>query len=672
MVDGSDLIERLRFFSELSSILIMVAGVIVFLGWAFDISILKSPGLGFSTIKTNVAVAIILIGLSLWLMQTKRTTRNMRSIAQISAIIVFLIGFLTLIEYLSGINLGIDQIFFKELPGALYASSPNRMALVVAIYFIFIGPSLLFLSRNTLMSIKWSQIIAILTVFLIGIPLLGFLYGAYSLYFIPNYTGTAIYAVLLLFWASLSILYARPDKGVVLEITSNQIGSYYSRRILPILIFYTIFISFIIILCLNAGLFHVSLGISLLVLSTLVVYSILFWWFAIKLNRSDFDCSKAEELLNEHLVSLESIVKKRTNELSHANVVLKAEIKERERMEKIIRDNILRMNVALESADMGAWDLDLVNDTSIRTLDHDIIFGYDTLLPEWGTKIFFEHILPEDREYVQKRFEKSYETNKLYFQCRIIRADKKIRWIEVYGNVYKNDKDIPIRILGVISDITERKKAETKLFTVLEEKELLLREIHHRVKNNMQIISSLINMQSSQVIDKRDAKLFTVVQDRVKSMALIHAKLYQSEDLSSIKLKDYIETLTSELLITYAVNSNIKLTINIDDISLNMETAIPLGLIINELFTNSLKHAFPDNKGEISIKIHTKDEKIELLINDNGVGLLEDFDINNPKKLGLQLVNSLVEQIEGTIELERKHGTEFKIIFKELKYKERL
>ncbi|WP_255343955.1 sensor histidine kinase [Methanobacterium sp. SMA-27] len=321
---------------------------------------------------------------------------------------------------------------------------------------------------------------------------------------------------------------------------------------------------------------------------------------------------------------------------------------------------------------MGALDLDILNDTSIRTLDHDIIFGYNSLLPEWGLKIFFEHVLPDDLEYVHGRFEKSYETNKLYFQCRIIRADKEIRWIEAYGNVYKDDEGVPIRILGVISDITERKETETQLLATVKEKELLLREIHHRVKNNMQIISSLLNLQSSQVFDKRDTDLFTVVQDRVKSMGLIHGNLYQSKDLSSINFNDYSNTLISELIATYAVNSNINLVTNIVDISLNIETAIPLGLIINELVTNSLKHAFPDSKGEISITVHVKGEELELIFKDNGVGLPEDFNIENPKKLGLILVNNLVEQIEGTIKLEQRHGTEFKIKFKELKYKERV
>ena len=366
-------------------------------------------------------------------------------------------------------------------------------------------------------------------------------------------------------------------------------------------------------------------------------------------------------------------LKKQTAEKVHANILLKAEIKERKNKDKIIQDNVRRLNIALESANMAAWDFDIVNDTIIRTLDHDKIFGYDSLLQEWSTKIFLEHILPEDLEKVQQRFEKSYEINKLYFQCRIIRADKEIRWIEVYGNVYYDEKDVPVRMLGVIGDITERKEAETHLIRAINEKEMLLREIHHRVKNNMQIISSFLSLQSSQVFDKRDAGLFINVQDRVNSMGLIHDNLYQSEDLSSIQFKEYIRTLISQLFSTYSeLSNNIKLITDIFDVTFNMETAIPLGLIISEIVTNSLKHAFPNSKGKISISLHIKGEETELIIKDNGVGVPKDFDIQNPKKLGLQLLNTLVEQLEGTIELVQNKGTTFKITFKELKYYERI
>ncbi|WP_052374120.1 sensor histidine kinase [Methanobacterium sp. SMA-27] len=543
MVGGSDLIERFRYFPELSSILIVIAGFLVLLGWAFDISILKSPGTGFSTIKTNTAVALIFFGVSLWLLQTNRTNGSMRSIAQISAIIVTLIGILTLIEYLFAINLGIDQILFKELPGALYASSPNRMALAVAVAFILIGPSLLFLSKNTPKTVNGSQIMALIVVFVVALPLIGFLYGASQLYYIPNFTGVAIYAVLLLLWASLSILFARPDQGFVSNLTSNQLGSYFAQRILPILIIFTIIIGFITYLGGKVGLYDNSFGLSILILSTLLVYTIIFLWFAIKLNKTDFERDKAEEHLKENLDNLEITVKKRTNELTNANVLLNEEIEERKTMEKEIK-------------------------------------------------------------------------------------------------------------------------------TSLEEKEMLLKEIHHRVKNNLMIISSLLNLQSSYIKDKESQDIFKESQNRARSMALIHERLYQSTDLKRINFGDYITSLANELFHTYIADPNlIELKINVDDIFLDINTAIPLGLIVNELITNSLKYAFSDGMdGEIVIDFNSLDEHYEFAVIDNGIGFPEDLDYKNTDTLGLQIVNSLTDQIDGEIKLDRNNGTEFKITFKDLDY----
>lgn len=156
-------------------------------------------------------------------------------------------------------------------------------------------------------------------------------------------------------------------------------------------------------------------------------------------------------------------------------------------------------------------------------------------------------------------------------------------------------------------------------------------------------------------------------------MAFIHDNLYQSEDLTNVKIKEYIKTLTTQLFARHSsLSKNIKLETDIIDVTFNMETSIPLGLIISELVTNSLKHAFNGSKGEIFISLLANGEEAELIIRDNGVGVPKDFDLKKPEKLGLILLNNLVEQLEGTIVFNRNHGTEVKITFKELKYKARL
>jgi len=233
------------------------------------------------------------------------------------------------------------------------------------------------------------------------------------------------------------------------------------------------------------------------------------------------------------------------------------------------------------------------------------------------------------------------------------------------------------KIIGlsmILEDVTERKKAEDRIKRSLKEKELLLREIHHRVKNNLQIVFSLMNLQTGYVDDEESVNVLQESQSRVKSMAIIHELLYQTESLSEIDLGRYVPSLVSYLFDSYAVDPRrIKLNMEMEDVLFNIDTAVPCGLIINELVSNSLKHAFPEGKeGEITIKLQSTDSKYMLIISDNGIGFPKDLDFKNTESLGLQLVNSLTGQIDGKIELDRSHGTEFKIIFKELKYEERM
>ena len=264
------------------------------------------------------------------------------------------------------------------------------------------------------------------------------------------------------------------------------------------------------------------------------------------------------------------------------------------------------------------------------------------------------------------------------------------------------------------TDITEQKKAEkylrnahdnleikvrertSELLTTLQEKELLLREIHHRVKNNLQIISSLLNLQIPYIKDEQSIEFFKESQNRVKSISMVHEKLYQSKNLDKIDFGNYISNIITNLFQTYDVTQNIiEYDLDLDDIKLNIETSIPCGLIITELITNSIKHAFPANvvhgpanekfsslatngsgssneKSKIWVKLYPENGKFTLIIKDNGIGLPEDLNFKNTKSLGLQLVNLLINQVDGSIELNLKNGTEFRMEFEELEYRERI
>jgi len=286
-----------------------------------------------------------------------------------------------------------------------------------------------------------------------------------------------------------------------------------------------------------------------------------------------------------------------------------------------------------------------------------------------GKPVEMVYVDPEDRKDLLKAIHERGEV--VDYEVRLKTKNNSLIYVSTNAHILFDSNNQLIGIEGSLRDITERTKMEEEIKKSLEEKEMLLKEIHHRVKNNLMVISSLLNLQSRYIKDKEALSIFKESQSRAKSMALIHEKLYSSTDLKRIDFGDYIRTLSSDLFQTYVADpSRIKMNINVENIMLDINTAIPLGLIVNELVSNSMKHAFPNGRnGELNIDFHTKDDNLVLMVSDDGVGFPEDLDYKNTDSLGLQLVNSLTGQIDGNIELDRSKGTAFKITFTEEEYK---
>ena len=220
--------------------------------------------------------------------------------------------------------------------------------------------------------------------------------------------------------------------------------------------------------------------------------------------------------------------------------------------------------------------------------------------------------------------------------------------------------------MGTIHDISERKQSQERLLSSLREKEVLLREIHHRVKNNLAVISSIFYLQSTYAKDEQTIKMIQESQDRVRSMALVHESLYRSGDLGAVNFGEYLLSLTDHLMRTYRLPSaKVSLRTDIENVTLSIDTAIPCGLILNELISNCLKHAFPQGAGEISLSLHpAPGGKCVLRVRDSGVGIPEDLDVREAGSLGMRLVRSLTAQINGTFEFRRDNpGSEAKLTF---------
>lgn len=356
------------------------------------------------------------------------------------------------------------------------------------------------------------------------------------------------------------------------------------------------------------------------------------------------------------------------------------DITERKVAEEILKSNEIRLANAMDLANLASWELDV---TTRMFLFNDRFYSMlgTTAVKEGGYYMpiedyFRKYVHPDDAQLIAKQIEERIqEANRgkpvFGYEHRIIRADGEVRYMAVRVRVINQVEERNIYVYGFIQDITERKSAEKNLKKSLEEKEMLIKEIHHRVKNNLMVISSLLNLQSQYIKDKEALDIFKESQNRAKSMALIHERLYRSTDLKKIDFGEYIQTLANDLFHTYIPDPSIvKLNMNVENVMVDINTTVPLGLILNELVTNSMKHAFPNGKsGEINIDFHKQGEEFVLIVGDTGVGLPDDIDFKNTDTLGLQLVNNLVEQIDGVITLDTCHGTEFDIIFKEEEYK---
>ncbi len=247
-----------------------------------------------------------------------------------------------------------------------------------------------------------------------------------------------------------------------------------------------------------------------------------------------------------------------------------------------------------------------------------------------------------------------------------IANDGKKFFYEVAAPV-RDEKGNISQITAVVIDITERKRMEERIRISLTEKEVLIREVHHRVKNNMAIISSLLKLQANKITDNKYKEMFEDSMGRIKSMAIAHEKLYLSKDLANVDFSAYINDIVTDIFTSYKFAlGKVALSINVESVSIELDDAIPLGLIINELVSNSLKLAFPEGReGELEVMLKSNSEnEYELTVRDNGIGFPEGLDFRKSESLGLNLVTALTRQIRGRIELNRETGTELRMTFR--------
>ncbi len=299
----------------------------------------------------------------------------------------------------------------------------------------------------------------------------------------------------------------------------------------------------------------------------------------------------------------------------------------------------------------------------INPVMKEIAWQLFAIEPQQGESLL--SVFPEHyRERFAGRFSRALSGEKVYVEDSVQARDGALFWFEFFYAPVISQTDTVSDVFFSAFDITARKHHEDQIEASLNEKEVLLKEIHHRVKNNMQIISSLLNLQARYISDPNASKLFLESQNRVRSMALIHEKLYHSKNLSSVNFSEYLRSLVS-FLCHACGRGSIFCSIKAEKLMMGVDIAIPCGLIVNELVSNALMHAFPDeHQGTVRIELKPSKEGEELFvlsISDNGIGFQGEKKFEESQTLGLQLVRDLVEQIDGKLELKQEKGTTFTI-----------
>lgn len=354
------------------------------------------------------------------------------------------------------------------------------------------------------------------------------------------------------------------------------------------------------------------------------------------------------------------------------NRKLEEEITQKERAEKKLKEQLLRTTAIFESSSntfLLTLDLEgkvLSFNTQFKEYFHrlsglnlengqDFVSSLTTFLSDREVKTF-RYLLARVHKGKQRQLELHINVNDRDY------------WLEVYLSPIFDVNEEVIEVSLVAHDITEKQIASEEIKESLKEKDILLKEIHHRVKNNMQVISSILNLQSSYVEDENTLRILQESRNRIRSMAMIHESLYRRDDFSSIDFSGYIENLVYNLISSYSIGQKIKINKNLERVSIDLDQAIPCGLLVNEVITNALKYAWEEEgAGSIDIKLKKEGKMILLEIADNGKGLPEEFDSIKSDTLGLQLIITLVEQLEGELNVDISKGTKYLIKFEDIK-----
>jgi len=614
---------------RISAATAVFGGAVVLTAWMFNVESIKAPLPIVASMKPNTAITFLAVGTALWLADRpsppKRLTLSL-------ALFAMLMGGAAVFQDASGRDLGIDQWLFRDTDSA-GTFAPGRMSPVTAICFMALGGSLL-----VSVSPGWERLadgLALIASLLSSIALVGYLFSVQALYAVPPFTTMAVHTAALMLILSIGLLFSTGPRGGLLHAIQDATTSGASaRRVLPIVIATPVLAGWLQLRGQRAGFFGHEFGAALLVVTTIVVLSTLLWANTHSLNRS-------ESALRDLSVGLERRVHEQTGALA--------------KREQQFRTLVESAPDAMVIADAGGRIV-LVNAQT------EAIFGYrrEELL---GAPV--ELLVPDRARSAhivnRERYAGIPETRQMGGGMELtgLRRDGTEFPVEISLSLL--DTQEGHLVSSAIRDVTRRRQIEAaqaqmaeQLRKSLAEKDLLLKEIHHRVKNNMQVVSSLLNLQAESIEAGPARDALKESQARVRAIALLHETVYQSDAIAGVDFGRFVTTLWSFLARTYAGQAGaVDLQVRVDIPPLDMDLAAPCALIVTELLTNAIKHAFPDRRGGV-IRVTLAAPKpgcLRLQVSDDGIGLSPERrrDAVRRGALGLKLVESLANQLGAKV-----------------------
>lgn len=479
--------------------------------------------------------------------------------------------------------------------------------------------------------------------FAVGNFVTGVLWGATTVLFFPNVT--LMHQTMICFFLASIVL--------------GTVTMYFPRK--------EVFTPFALAVCLplgavlilRGGSVPVTMGIMVLVFVLIVL---------VAGSRMYNNLVASLKLRFENQALIQSLVEEKAS-IGRLNESLRSEIGERKQVEETLRRSEERFRELAELLPVFVYEIDEQGRFTFLNRSGLELGRYTSEDVNRGLTVA-EVVIAEDRDRAARNMKRVLSGENLSGeQYTLLKKNGDTSPIETWSiPIVAENKIVGVRGVGL--DITDRKKAEDQIRGSLSEKEVLLREIHHRVKNNLAVIISLLAMRSHYAADEATQVAFQECQDRIYSMALAHETLYRSENLAELSASQYVETLLDHLDSSIGnVGKAIAFKKDVKNVSFDLDTAIPLGFILTELVSNGFKHAFPDRwEGEIRISLEPiGDKEFELIVADNGVGMPEHVDLGNPQSLGLELVRLFIDQLRGEVDIARENGTEVRIRFKDVK-----